>query len=400
MSPSGPAWQILCVDDDADVLAGLQLSLRQLGEVHVARGGEAALAQLPLLDRLAVVVCDMRMPGMTGDAVLLQCRQRCPTAARILLTGYSDIEAAMRAVNQGRIFRFLTKPCPREELQQAVRDGIEQHRLIHAERELLEQTIKGCMQALVDALAMASPASFGQAQRMVDLVQRVSAECRHEAGWAAEMATMLANLGLVSLTPSLQEKVLLGLTLNLQEQLEVARAQARTWQLLVPVPRIDPVRQLLSLIEPALAGHQVREPPEILIEQAGLIRMVRRYVRLEAAGLPVLTALEQLAAMPEATAELLAALRRVLGPQADLSRQVQLAVELLRPGMVLMQPVHTRGGQLLAPAGYQVNDSFVERLLAACPELAHARLAVLIPAGFSGLAQSALLIGSKDGQGA
>lgn len=90
----------------------------------------------------------------------------------------------------------------------------------------------------------------------------------------------------------------------------------------------------------------------------------------------------------------------MLGPQADLSRQVQLAVELLRPGMVLMQPVHTRGGQLLAPAGYQVNDSFVERLLAACPELAHARLAVLIPAGFSGLAQSALLIGSKDGQGA
>ncbi|MES2720480.1 MAG: response regulator [Pseudomonadota bacterium] len=386
-----PAVQILCIDDDADVLAGLQLSLRQLGEVHVATGGEAAMALLPHLPQLAVVLCDMRMPGMTGDVVLAQCRQHCPGAARILLTGYSDIEAAMRAVNQGRIFRFLAKPCSRDELQQAVRDGIEQHRLIHAERELLEQTIKGCMQALIDALAMASPASFGQAQRMVDLVQLVSSRCRHEAGWAATMATMLANLGLVSLAPEVQEKVLFGLRLSQQEQNDVTRAQERTWQLLASVPRIEPVRQLLSRIEPALAGHQHEPSAPELAEQARLIRMVRRYVRLEAAGLPVLAALEQLEALPEATPELIAGLRDVLGPQADLSRQVQLVMALLRPGMVLMQPVHTRGGQLLAPAGYQINDSFVERLLAACPELRHERLSVLIPSGLSGLPHPQLL---------
>lgn len=386
-----PVVQILCIDDDADVLAGLQLSLRQLGEVHVATGGEAALALLPSLPRLAVVLCDMRMPGMAGDVVLAQCRQHCPSAARILLTGYSDIEAAMRAVNQGRIFRFLAKPCPRDELQQAVRDGIEQHRLIHAERELLEQTIKGCMQALVDALAMASPASFGQAQRMVDLVQRVSSQCRHDAGWAATMATMLANLGLVSLAPEVQEKVLFGLMLSQQEQHDVARAQERTWRLLASVPRIEPVRQLLSRIEPALAGYQIESSAPELAEQARLIRMVRRYVRLEAAGLPVLAALEQLEVLPETTSELISALRDVLGPQADLSRQVQLVMALLRPGMVLMQPVHTRGGQLLAPAGYQINDSFVERLLAACPELRHERLSVLIPSGLSGLPHPQLL---------
>lgn len=385
------AVQILCIDDDADVLAGLQLSLRQLGEVHIATGGEAALALLPSLPKLAVVLCDMRMPGMTGDVVLAQCRQQAPNAARILLTGYSDIEAAMRAVNQGRIFRFLAKPCPRDELQQAVRDGIEQHRLLHAERELLELTIKGCMQALVDALAMASPASFGQAQRMVDLVQHVSNRCRHDAGWAASMATMLANLGLVSLAPDVQEKVLFGLTLSQQEQHDVARAQERTWQMLASVPRIEPVRQLLSRIEPALAGHQDESSAPELAEQARLIRMVRRYVRLEAAGLPVLAALEQLEALPEATPELIAALRDVLGPQADLSRQVQLVMALLRPGMVLMQPVHTRGGQLLAPAGYQINDSFVERLLAACPELRHERLSVLIPSDLSGLPHPQLL---------
>ena len=70
LSSAQPVVQILCIDDDADVLAGLQLSLRQLGEVHIATGGEAALALLSSLPQLAVVLCDMRMPGMTGDVVL------------------------------------------------------------------------------------------------------------------------------------------------------------------------------------------------------------------------------------------------------------------------------------------------------------------------------------------
>lgn len=396
MTPAEAPCQILCIDDDADVLAGLQLSLRGLGDIHVAEGGAAALALLPQLPRLAVVVCDMRMPDMPGDVVLMHCRQHCPTAARILLTGFSDIDAAMRAVNQGRLFRFLAKPCSRDDLQQAVRDGIAQHRLIHAERELLEQTIKGCMQALVDALAMASPASYGQAQRMVDLVRQVSARCRHEAGWAAEMATMLVNLGLVALPSAVQEKVLMGLTLTPDEQRDLHKAQARAQNLLAGVPRIEPVRRLLSLIEsPGEVMAAVPAADAVLREQAGLIRLVREFVHLEAAGLPVLNALDRLSAWPEATPELLAALREVLGPQADLSRQVQLAVALLRPGMVLMQPVHTRGGQLLAPAGYQINDNFVERLMAVCPELQGSRLAVLIPAGLSGLAPIGLLTGDR-----
>lgn len=387
--------QILCIDDDQDVLAGLQLSLRGLGEIHVASDGEQGLALAATLPALAVVVCDMRMPGLQGDEVLACFHQRWPLVTRILLTGYSNMEAAIRAINQGRLFRFINKPCPRDQLRQAVSDALEQHRLLNAERELLEQTVRGCMQALVDALAMASPASYGQAQRLSDLVQQVDERCRHEAGWATGMAAMLANLGLVGLRPALQEKILLGLALDDGETLELARGHRRAMSLLDRIPRIQPVRQLLCLIEPALADGQVisEDQRRRLEPQARLIRLLRAYVRLEAAGMPAGEALTRLAETRAGDEGMLSALREVLGPQADVDRLLELSPHMLRPGMVLAKAVHTRQGLLLAPAGYRINESFAERLLDACPELRHGHVAVIIPAQLGGYLHHQLLTG-------
>ncbi len=95
----------------------------------------------------AIVVSDMRMPVMSGS-VFLREAARAPDATRILLTGYTDLDAAVSVVNEGQLFRFLTKPCPRDELLAACIDGVEQHRLRTAERVVLEQTLKGSVQAL------------------------------------------------------------------------------------------------------------------------------------------------------------------------------------------------------------------------------------------------------------
>lgn len=376
--------QILCIDDEEHVLQGLKLSLRQLGEVHTASGGEQALSMLDALPRLAVIICDMRMPQMSGDVVLAACRERRPLVSRLLLTGYSDSDAAMRAVNSGHIFRFLNKPCPRELLHQSVQDALEQYRLRTAEKELLEQTVHGCMQALVDALAMASPASFGQAQRMSDLLKQMAHLRQLPLSWASSMAVMLANLGLVALPAALQEKVMCGLDLSLAERGELAQAHRRTWQMLAKIPRIEPVRQLLAAIEPTLYDQQQRPVPPSIMAQAELIGLVQQYARYEASGLPSKVALERLAGLYVEQAVLVAALAEVLGPQSDVARQLKLTPAMLRAGMVLLEAVHTARGLLMAPAGYVVNDSFVGRLLYSCPELKDARLSVLIPAELVG----------------
>jgi DNA-binding NtrC family response regulator len=101
---------VLCVDDEARVLDGLSLHLRRHYQVHTAQSGAQALAKLKELRGVAVVVSDMRMPGMDGATLLRQVMTLYPDTARILLTGEPGRDVAISAINEGQIFRFLTKP--------------------------------------------------------------------------------------------------------------------------------------------------------------------------------------------------------------------------------------------------------------------------------------------------
>ena len=103
---------ILCVDDDANLLEGLKRQLRKQFTLETALSGEAGLVVVKEDGPFAVVVSDMRMPGMNGARFLAQVRAMAPDTVRILLTGQTDIQDAIVAVNEGHIFRFLTKPCP------------------------------------------------------------------------------------------------------------------------------------------------------------------------------------------------------------------------------------------------------------------------------------------------
>ncbi|MFH1417727.1 MAG: response regulator, partial [Planctomycetota bacterium] len=133
--------KILCVDDDPNILNAYRRGLRRLFEIETAEGGAEGLEAIASQGPFAVVVSDMRMPGMDGIQFLTAVKKRAPESVRIMLTGNADQQTAMDAVNEGSIFRFLTKPCPPEHLAKALTAGIEQYRLITAEKELLGKTL-------------------------------------------------------------------------------------------------------------------------------------------------------------------------------------------------------------------------------------------------------------------
>jgi FixJ family two-component response regulator len=133
--------KILFVDDEQDILDGYERLLRREFRVRVARGGEAGLEEIEQSGPFAVVISDMRMPGMNGAEFLAQVRHNQPNTVRMLLTGHADIGAAIAAVNEGNIFRFLTKPCEKEVLVDAINLGIGQYRQTTAERELVRQAL-------------------------------------------------------------------------------------------------------------------------------------------------------------------------------------------------------------------------------------------------------------------
>ncbi|MGA3160277.1 MAG: response regulator [Terracidiphilus sp.] len=128
--------KILFVDDEPAVLDGYRRMLHREFEVDTAVGGELGLATIHDCGPYSVVISDMRMPGMNGAEFLSQVRQKSPETVRMLLTGGTDLNAAIDAVNEGNIFRFLTKPCMKETLVEAIHIGLAQYRTITAEKKL------------------------------------------------------------------------------------------------------------------------------------------------------------------------------------------------------------------------------------------------------------------------
>jgi CheY-like chemotaxis protein len=128
--------KILFVDDEPPVLEGYQRLLHREFTVNTAQGGHQGLAAIRANGPYAVIVSDMRMPEMDGIEFLSHARQAAPDSVRMLLTGHADLDDAIDAVNKGNIFRFLTKPCNKPILVDAIQRGLEQYRTAKSQREL------------------------------------------------------------------------------------------------------------------------------------------------------------------------------------------------------------------------------------------------------------------------
>jgi CheY-like chemotaxis protein len=119
--------KVLFVDDEPLVLDALRRMLRDKFEIHTADSGAKGLEVAQQDGPFAVVISDMRMPGMNGAEFLARIRKDAPDTVRMLLTGFTDLDAAIAAVNEGNIFRFLTKPCRKDELVGAIHLGLAQY---------------------------------------------------------------------------------------------------------------------------------------------------------------------------------------------------------------------------------------------------------------------------------
>src|SRR5690606_12970241 len=146
-----------------------------------------------------IVTSDLRMPQVDGISFLAKVAERSPDSVRILLTGYADLDAAVASVNRGRVFRFLTKPCQKEDLVAAIEAGLAQYRLARAERELLDRTLRGAVRALTDVLALASPLAFARAQRAQQTVAALCRQLQVEFTWPIEIAALLSQIGSITL---------------------------------------------------------------------------------------------------------------------------------------------------------------------------------------------------------
>ncbi len=376
---------ILCVDDEPAVLEGLKMNLRRRFDVLTAPGGAAALDLLAREEGIAAVMSDMRMPGMDGATLLGKIRAGWPAVTRLLLTGQSDMNAAISAVNDGQIFRFLTKPCSPPALLAALHAAVEQHRLLSAERVLLEQTLHGSIKVLVDVLSLTNPSAFGRATRVKKLSAAMCLSLGVKDSWQVEVAAMLSELGSIALPAETIDRLHTGQTLDAGEQAMVTRATDMTQQLLANIPRLEGVREILKTSQKTTHSLLAAEMPvaeRAVVEIGGqVLRLALDMDALEAQGQPPATCIDLLKSrIDRYDPTVLGALDRLQGGTGPRDEFREVTIASLKVGMVFVKDVKLASGTLLVARGYEVTLGFLERLRNFRADSVVEPLRVMVPA--------------------
>jgi CheY-like chemotaxis protein len=362
------------------VVEGLVLHLRREYQVFTALSGDEALKTLKQMGGAAVVISDMRMPGMDGATLLQHVMQFFPDATRILLTGEPGRDAAVSAVNKANIFRFLTKPCPPEQLKAAVEAGVVQHRLLNAERSILKETLNGCIKALCDVLAITNPVAFGRASRVKRLAMEFATRLDCKDFWQLEAACMLSQIGYVSLPAELVEKLYYGEQLTPEEKILASGAPDVVNSLLENVPRLDPVIQILvglNWSDEAVA----RLGDGTIGTGTRILGMVLEYDALIAQGHASNVAMQTLRGRAARFGEnMLEQFAAHVGAGSSTDELRDMPLRVVQPGMIIMQDVRTHMGTLLVTRGFEVTSLFLERARNFGPDLLNESVKVLVRA--------------------
>lgn len=356
--------RVLCVDDDPNALGALDALLCRHFEVVVA---ESALEGLDLIRReppFAVVLSDMLMPETDGAAFLEKVQEIAPDSVRLLLTGRSDLDTAIRAVNRGRIFRFLTKPCPPQELRHAISAAAEQYRLVTSERELLDQTLRGAIEVLTQMLSLTNPLAFSRAQRVRRLVKHMLPCFDKNAAWELEVTAMLSQIGLVTVPGEVLEKVDHGLALTYEEKDVYQHYPEVGRDIIGRIPRLESVARSIGMQQVRLDEFRSNGKLVELPLGARVLKAVIDFEERSAAGLPALAVLREMQGRRGWYDDgVLEALGQAVEHLDKGSVQQELTVDELRTGMILNQPVKSEKDILLMEKGQEITYSHLMRLI-------------------------------------
>lgn len=351
--------RILFVDDEPNILQAFERQLHNRFELETAVGAEQALRTIGNGAEFAVVLSDLRMPGMNGIQFLSRVRQIAPDTVRMILTGNADLAAAIEAVNEGKIYQFLTKPCPGELLVRALDSALEQYRLITAERVLLEQTVQGSIGLLIEILSLVNPVAFSRTYRIRHYMRHMAGQLQLPERWQYELAGTLSQIGCVAVPADTLEKSRLreGLPVNerdiLASQGEVGR------KLLAKIPRLENVSQMIA--QQRTAGPPAEGSSDQVAIGAHLLRIALDFDELVLQGMSLGEALGHMRRQKTYSPRYIDALRRLQVEDAVAQNRL-LRLGQLRPGMVIAADLYSKTGLLLLAKGHEISESALARL--------------------------------------
>lgn len=361
--------RVLFVDDEPNVLDGIRRQLRNRVEIETANSAAAGLDIIKAQGPFAVVVSDMRMPEMDGARFLAKVNEIAPQTVRMILSGQADLESTISAVNEGRVFRFLLKPCNSETLFGVIKNGIEQYRLMNAEKHLLENTLNATVKVLVNVLGLINPIAQRRAAQIQMYAESAAQALRlGPEMWQYHLAAMVSQLGCITLPQDTLARAYGGQALSEEERRLYRSHPEIAGKLLGTIPRLEAVAAMV-------AGQMQTPSPDLGNGDASTWRP-------EKIGAAILWAAVQFDAhvtqgrIPEQAAQMVnqtapglptavtQAMVKALADDSGLVMSREIRLRDLVVGMMIDADLMSARGIRLVPRGTEVTSTVLERLRA------------------------------------
>jgi response regulator RpfG family c-di-GMP phosphodiesterase len=357
--------KILLVDDEPNILDGLRRLLGKEFPVVTATGGEAAFKVLAESGPFAVVMSDMRMPGINGVQFLTAVRERWPETVRLMLTGNADIQTAIDAVNEGCVFRFLTKPCPENVLKGALQSGLAQYELVTAEKELLEKTLHGSVKVLTEILALVNPAAFSRASRVHRTVKHMAQQLELRDSWRYEVAAMLSQVGCVAFDTETVEAVYAGAILSVAEQERFKMHPSIAFELLSRIPRLELVAAMIARQQDEPPGKSPQQPSAVVepVELgAHLLKIAVDFDQFQLHGMSAKEALAKLKSHPVEYYSTAVDTLDTLSTNIIPFTIQEISIREMSTGMILDEDLRSSSGLLLVARNQEISYPLLVRI--------------------------------------
>jgi response regulator RpfG family c-di-GMP phosphodiesterase len=355
--------KILLVDDEPDVLKSFEALFRRRYRVFTALSGEKGLDLIEKEGPFSVIIADMHMPSMDGVTLLTHVAKRAPDTIRIMLTANADQHTAAEAVNKGSIFRFLNKPCPMDLMLQTLKTATEQYHLITAERILLEQTLKGSVEVLVEALSLSNPVAFQRTRRIQHIVKQLLDHLNINSRWEIEIAAALSQTGCLTVPEELLQKELHGLKLTPNEQKILNHHPAAGSRLIAHIPRLERVCEIIFLQRNGFRQLQRTHYSELTRLGASILKTAIDYDTLLTRGRSSQSAWQRLIEQPDNYDPDIVQFLPQLAMPSTAGTPQHIHVSNIQDGMIVAENIKSKNGLLVVPDGFEINETVRQRLI-------------------------------------
>jgi response regulator RpfG family c-di-GMP phosphodiesterase len=358
-------YDILFVDDEPKTLEAFERQLRKRFSIRTAGSAHEALAILEKDGPCAVIVSDMRMPGMDGIQLLSLVKNLYPDTVRIMLTGNADQETAIGSVNDGQIFRFLTKPTTPQALTTSLEVAIKQYRLITAEKELLNQTLRESIKVLCELLSLANPTAFSSGYRIKKMVIKIAETLRLERIWQYEVAALMSQIGCITIPDDILRKIQAGAERTHKEERMYKNHPKIGEKLIGKIPRLEQVAAMIG--NQMLSWNEFGEEPGALLSEevqmgAQILRATIDHDLLLLQGISHLEAIQRMEARQGVYNPEIVKILAENETATERARIIAMDFEDIVPGMIADEDILAKNGAIIIPRGQEITWSVIQGL--------------------------------------